>query len=615
MSDAPSTTGSKSRSLWYTFQGSVIQGPYSEAELARLVRTGMLTRETQLTRDRKVFIAAGDCFHPSFFVQAVKAPRSPLPAHALDLELEAEAEGNGNSNGDAETRSDLDHTPPPLVPVTPGVKVSVNLPPSVEERYRPSRPVSAVAEDVCMCPHCWTLFPLEDVLFIAHHPDLLGDIRLGSDAPQRFKASRFTPDGQAIDPGGMISPEMACPMCHLQIPRGMIEMRPEFFSIVGAPATGKSFYLATLTWELRQTMARDFGFSFTDTDSTMNRALLQNEDKLFLNAEPNAFVGLEKTKLAVGELYSAVNFAGQATMLPRPFIFSLNAQPHNPVFANASRNARSIVLYDNAGEHFEPGEETVLRPCGHLVHSRCLFFLMDPTKDPRFRALVHSNDPQIRNDARSARQDVLLNEAGRRIRRDLGLPLNKKIPKQLIVIVTKYDVWKDLLRVPVRPTPILKSTKAVVSGLDAGHIEDVSFSLRDLLHRVCPEFVAAAEEFSDDVTFIPVSALGHSPSECDDPLQPGRTALLVRPADIQPFWATVPFLYALARAGYLCFGSSKPESVESVQAVSSVRGFLICEFRDGSTLNVPERFAGKIIHHPATGQPFQISKRAPPVHD
>src|SRR5262245_25643300 len=91
------------------------------------------------------------------------------------------------------------------------------------------------------CPHCWERFPPEQVLWIAEHAELLGDPLLGSEHPQRFLPSRFTPGGDAIDPRGMVSSALACPKCHLPVPRGMVELEPLFISILGAPASGKSF--------------------------------------------------------------------------------------------------------------------------------------------------------------------------------------------------------------------------------------------------------------------------------------------------------------------------------------------------------------------------------------
>ena len=70
------------------------------------------------------------------------------------------------------------------------------------------------------CPHCWETFPPEQVLWISEHVELLGDPMLGPERQQRFLPSRFTVDGDAIDAQGMTCRSLACPHCHLAVPRG-----------------------------------------------------------------------------------------------------------------------------------------------------------------------------------------------------------------------------------------------------------------------------------------------------------------------------------------------------------------------------------------------------------
>src|SRR4051812_32669002 len=100
------------------------------------------------------------------------------------------------------------------------------------------------------CPHCWKTFHPEEVLWIAAHADLLGAARLGPDHPQRFLPTRFNIDGNALDAHGFECQPLACPHCPLGVPRALLETEPMFVSILGTPACGKSYYLASLTWEL-----------------------------------------------------------------------------------------------------------------------------------------------------------------------------------------------------------------------------------------------------------------------------------------------------------------------------------------------------------------------------
>jgi hypothetical protein len=116
------------------------------------------------------------------------------------------------------------------------------------------------------CPHCWERFAPEQVLWISEHVDLLGDPLLGPEQQQRFLPSRFTIDGDALDSRGMTCRSQACPKCHSPIPRAMLELEPLFVSILGAPASGKSYLLTAMTWKLRQVFPHHFKVAFSDAD-------------------------------------------------------------------------------------------------------------------------------------------------------------------------------------------------------------------------------------------------------------------------------------------------------------------------------------------------------------
>src|SRR5262245_50744864 len=95
------------------------------------------------------------------------------------------------------------------------------------------------------CPHCWQRYAPEASLWISQHSDLLGDIRLGPEQQLRFLPTRFTVDGQALDARELACQGVACPHCHLPVPRAMLEMKHVFFSILGTPASGKSYFLTS----------------------------------------------------------------------------------------------------------------------------------------------------------------------------------------------------------------------------------------------------------------------------------------------------------------------------------------------------------------------------------
>src|SRR3712207_7372162 len=50
------------------------------------------------------------------------------------------------------------------------------------------------------------------------------------------------------------------------IPRVLLENEVTFFSLVGSVGSGKSNFLAAMTWELRQKLAKQFAITFADGD-------------------------------------------------------------------------------------------------------------------------------------------------------------------------------------------------------------------------------------------------------------------------------------------------------------------------------------------------------------
>ena len=72
------------------------------------------------------------------------------------------------------------------------------------------------------CPHCWHGFPPEDVLWVSAHSDLMGDPPLGPEHQQCFRPTRFGLEGNARDSHGVPCTALACPNCHLPIPRGLV---------------------------------------------------------------------------------------------------------------------------------------------------------------------------------------------------------------------------------------------------------------------------------------------------------------------------------------------------------------------------------------------------------
>jgi hypothetical protein len=412
-----------------------------------------------------------------------------------------------------------------------------------------------------VCPNCWHEFFPDECLFVAKHTDLVGDSVLGSSEYLRFLPTRFTVQGQALDPRGFPTTDMACPRCHLLVPEAMLEVPPLFISLIGSPASGKSYFLTTMTWALRQFLPQAM-LRFEDSDPVANAHIHEYERSLFSNPHPDQPTEIRKTQPDDPRLHRIVRLDGINVRFPLPIQFTLWPTPDHPRFAAVSQVARILVLYDNAGEDFRPGVESAQSSVvQHLARSKILFALFDPTQDPRFRAILRTNDPQLthglRPDGRQQdvldRQELVLREAALRIRRYLGLPQEQRLQRVMIVVVPKADVWKDLGGLSLDEEPYAQQGDGQPILVRTDVVERTSDKVRSLLRKHCPEFVACAESVCEIVRYIPVSSLGRSPELA----KRGQDAYYgIRPKDIRPMWVTVPLTYCLCKHAHGILGDA-----------------------------------------------------------
>ena len=398
------------------------------------------------------------------------------------------------------------------------------------------------------CINCWARFPPEDVVWISESRQLFGDQLLGSDFAPRFQTLRFSPEGDGIDAYGARCTEVACPRCHLTIPRDLLSMRPFFVSVLGSPACGKSFFLAAMTWKLRRTLPQAFALDFTDADRISNQALSDYERSVFMSTKPAVptLVGhlIPKTQLQ-GSQYNTVLSRGQSTLLPKPLSFRITPTADHPEVANAESISRILCVYDNAGEHFLPGRDSGATPgTRHLAVSDLLLFLYDPLQDPRFVQAV--GDARLRRYSERfsvpLQQELILRECMERISRHKGVERSSAREPQLVVVVTKSDEW--LPAVAARSIDLVSPFAMQHQGsprcVNLTRLQDNSQQLRSMLMSSVPDIVHAAESVSKSAIFVAASALGTRP-ELDSE---GRQML--RPADIQPEMVELPVCAGLA---------------------------------------------------------------------
>lgn len=452
------------------------------------------------------------------------------------------------------------------------------------------------------CPYCWHRFDPEDALFVATHPDLMGDPVLGPEEPLRFLPSRFTPDGTALDVGGMVCSDRACPRCHLRVPPALVRKPPFFLSVVGAPGSGKSYFLTSLVWKTRALLPEQFGLRFLDSDTRLNAWFNAYEEKIFL-APPSAGPQvIEKTHMQ-GDHYLQVMLSGMAVRLPKPSLFSV--EPQGKTMPAGTRPlARTLVLYDNAGEHFLPeGDRSSDPGTQHVLHAEGIFFLLDPTQDPRLCRLIRQ--PLLETPAAQVTQSQhnLLLVMLDLVKRYGGQLENGSVTPPVFVVLAKADLLTDSLPRSFGQPPLRPAHGESGPSLDVGVVMDMSFFVRDLLRQHAPEIVSTVETVASTVYYLPNSALGHSPRPVAE--HPGTLA--VRPADVKPLWPEVPLLLLLHHLGCLA-GAATPEPGVPYPEKFAFDGSHWVFALPGSNerVRIPRVYSGCVLTQPRTGVRFRV---------
>lgn len=408
------------------------------------------------------------------------------------------------------------------------VEPVVSAPTVERKRTVVAEEVQAELGESFMCPYCRTVSDLADVLSVSTSPSLLGDPVLGEGEQRRFLPSQFTGNGLALDSEGGVCTEIACPRCHMALPRMLLDTPQMVMSVIGAAGAGKSVFLASSMWQCRQVLNRMFGVSFMDLDPVANRWINAYEEKLFFQEDDQSLQQIEKTDLQASNVCRSVMLDGDSVLLPLPSFFQLRTKTNS--------QPQSLVVYDSAGEHFRAGADTQASAVTlNMLNADTLFFMFDPSADPRFRPLLDHGNGTAHNYAQ--RQDVLLAEMAARIKRHMGNRSESRLGKPLVFGVSKADLLHAHL--PLN-ADIYRRLDGDRYALDLAALRQVSEATEKLLNEVVPEVTATAHDIASEIWFVPISALGHNP------MREG-----VRPCDIKPLWTELPVVFTLARKGLI----------------------------------------------------------------
>lgn len=383
-------------------------------------------------------------------------------------------------------------------------------------------------KDGFCCPSCRECFVPGEALAIAVHPQLMGDSILGENAMKRFIPTNKNTKGQVMDDMGAICSEFACPVCHHKLPPFFEKTQHHRIAIIGVPSSGKAYYLASVVHQMEREMPRDFNIPFRDADPENNAALNNMRIRVFYSSTAEEF--REGRDYLHGQLRRSVWRNNVYEKISNPFIFTLNKQS----------SAHSLIFYDGACECGNHPATSTPFDNDSLRGVDALFCMFDPCLEPAFRDIITGFNSLVAGAPSKAvcRQSLILSDIDIKLRQMYNMPPGEKMDIPIAVVVSKWDIWKELLG----PEPLLPTVRN--GRLKYDNILANSARIRDLLFHLVPEICTNAEAISNKVCYFAVSSYGEAPEAYLDELT-GDMFAAPEDGKLTPFHVTDPALWLL----------------------------------------------------------------------
>lgn len=375
------------------------------------------------------------------------------------------------------------------------------------------------------CPTCWMKFGAGDLMHIAVHESLRGDPMLGNSYMLRFFAKEYSSNGRPLDPKGVPVFETACPFCRRQLPKKFGVIPQHIISLVGDQGSGKSYYLSTLTSHLGDVLYSNFKLRLRDADPSGNAILNEMQNSILSAIKPEDAI-LAKTKLE-GDMYVKIKRHGRSMAYPRPFTYNVEN-------VASKQDLCSLVLYDNAGEHYQPGVNIAESPGAlHVAYSDLIIFLFDPLNSIQFGKALQKTTPDTERKRIVDKHLTILSEMENRISTVENSIGGKNQEKIFAFVINKLDAWEHLLGKDPLQDPMFDGR------INLDIIDKNSDRLKELLMSICPSIAAAAEAISKHCKFFAACPLGHSPVKTSTGLHAPD------PSKINPKFVELPVVWFL----------------------------------------------------------------------
>jgi hypothetical protein len=364
-----------------------------------------------------------------------------------------------------------------------------------------------------VCPYCFAKFEPDQVVFRAmHHREDDQDYALQEDEAlnryrEKFNLSPIDELEAVIHPDsipsenmifmenvitgltdrhGVVTRKRLCPHCHNELPIPSGKVPSNVISIVGASASGKSVYMASLIHTLQHSTAGNFAAACMPLNAEISRRFRQNyEEPIF-----------ERGTMISTTLRDEVQ---------EPFIFQF-------VFKDDSLPPLTLVFFDVAGEGMV--DETYLDIyASHIKNSAGILFMVDPLqiRTIRDRLKVNFGERQEEftgtyDEPREIILTLFQNFIGHEEKSMTDIPT--------AVILTKSDMLQHLKE---EDGEYIRSNSNVFRNvvhskvLDLNEFNNINGEISRFIEKVDRPFKDALDVRFKNTAFFAVSSLGSNP--------------------------------------------------------------------------------------------------------
>jgi GTPase SAR1 family protein len=363
-----------------------------------------------------------------------------------------------------------------------------------------------------VCPHCFSKFEPEEVVFRASHVKdndddfMLQEDRKLSDWRRKFNLSQV--DMEAIiephtipdenktyiqnvlvaitDRYGEETRRRLCPSCHNELPISAGKVPSNIISIVGASQVGKSVYMTSLIHTLQNTTASNFNAACMPLSAEISRKFRQNYHEPIFER---------------GSMLQSTNPNEQQ----EPFIFQF-------VFKDEREAPLTLVFFDVAGEGMVERDYLDIY-AAHIKNSSGILFLVDPLQirsiRDKARISIGEEEGEFANRYDEPREVVIS-----LFENFIAHQHNSKTDIPTAIVLTKSDMLVHLMEEDseyIRPNSNVFRNVVHKGFLNKTEFDNINGEISRFIENVDRPFKDAIDVYFKNTAFFAVSALGANP--------------------------------------------------------------------------------------------------------